>query len=182
MAQQRNLGSSKILVGTIKKFRYKKNVVWYIKEVLVGAKYCLEQQRFLGSSQILFTTTKKIWFKQNIVQYIKDISSQAKNSLVPQIPIGSSKILFTTPNLKCFRFKQISFDINKVFDSYIALCYTSDFWVLYSGWLSKYSLSFVGKSVITPSAPSLKALVYSSSSFKTHKYVCKINNIAWLKL
>ena len=44
---------------------------------------------------------------------------------------------------------------------------------LYWGFLSRYSFSFVGKSVITPVAPSLNALSNSCSSFNTHKYVWK---------
>lgn len=51
-----------------------------------------------------------------------------------------------------------------------------EFGRLYCGFLSKYSFNFVGKSVITPVAPSWNALSYSCSSFKTHRYVWN-NNI-----
>lgn len=52
---------------------------------------------------------------------------------------------------------------------------------LYWGFLSRYSFSFVGKSVITPVAPSLNALSNSCSSFNTHKYVWKRTNYYWFE-
>lgn len=52
-----------------------------------------------------------------------------------------------------------------------------EFGRLYCGFLSKYSFNFVGKSVITPVAPSLKALSNSRSSFKTHRYVWNNNKM-----